>query len=234
MTQAPSGQRVNTDSCVFGAVIGADFSDGHQPKKIIDIGTGTGVLALMLAVRFPDSIITGVEPEVSIAAVARQNFEASLWRDRLSVKTLRAQDLDPKELGRFDFVICNPPYFQNSMLSIDRQRAVARHNSDLSPDELYASMTRMMVEDGQAWLSFPHDSTALWMDRGLSAGLHPTHEIIVKDHPEAKPHMSIVGWSHTRPQTVKDEIIYYRSESKGNMSPWMLDFRRRWYPARFN
>lgn len=234
MTQAPSGQRVNTDSCVFGAVIGPDYLTGNQPKSIIDIGTGTGVLALMLAVRFPDCKITGVEPETSIAAVATQNFEASPWRDRLVVKSLRAQDLDPKELGLFDFVICNPPYFQNSMLSTDRQRAVARHNSDLSPDELYASMTRMMTEGGQAWLSFPHDSTDLWMDSGRRAGLNPTHEIIVKDHPDAKPHMSIVGWSRTRPESVINEIIFYRSEAKGGMSQWMLDFRTKWYPVRFN
>lgn len=234
MTQAPSGQRVNTDSCVFGDVIGPDYLKGRQPKKIIDIGTGTGVLALMLAHRFHASQILGVEPEESIATVAAKNFAESPWADRLSVIGTRAQELSPGGLGLFDFVICNPPYFQNSMLSNDRQRAVARHNSDLSPDELYGAMARMMTEDGEAWLSFPQDSTALWMDSGLRAGLYPTHEIIVKDHPEARPHMSIVGWSRRQRISIVASSIHYRLEGKGEMSPWMSEFRRRWYPARFN
>lgn len=234
MTQAPSGQRVNTDSCVFGAVIGPDYLHGRQPKKIIDIGTGTGVLVMMLAHRFPDAHILGVEPEASIATVAAKNFAESPWPDRLSVIGTRAQELSPTDLGLFDFVICNPPYFQNSMLSNDPQRAVARHNSDLSPDELYGAMTRLMTEEGEAWLSFPADSTALWLDSGLRAGLYPTHEIIVKDHPEAKPHMSIVGWRRTPKAAVVPSSIHYRREPKGDMSPWMSEFRRQWYPARFN
>jgi tRNA1Val (adenine37-N6)-methyltransferase len=234
MSQAPSGQRVNTDSCVFGAVIGSAELTATPPKKMIDIGTGTGVLALMLALRFPESTITGIEPEASIAEVARKNFEASLWKDRLDVLCLRAQDLDPGRHGLFDFVLCNPPYFQNSMLSNDRLRAVARHNSDLSPEELYLAMTRVMTPDGSAWLSFPEDSTGLWMERGLQSGLHPTHQIIVKDHPEAKPHMSIVGWSRTKPAGIATETIHYRAAPRGDMSPWMRDFRRQWYPARYN
>jgi tRNA1Val (adenine37-N6)-methyltransferase len=230
MIQAPSGQRVNTDSCVFGALIGQDA----QPARILDIGTGTGVLALMLAVRFPQSQITAVEPEASIAEVAHQNFTTSPWSDRITTLLARAQELDPAIHGTFDFVICNPPYFQNSMTSGDRLRMIARHNMDLSPGELYQAMHRMMSSGASAWLSCPEDSTSLWVDQGIAAGLHETHHIIVKDHPEAKPHVTVVGWSKSKPDSVIHNSIHYRAEHKGGLSEWMRSFREEWYPAKYN
>lgn len=230
MLQAPSGQRVNTDSCVFGAVIGPSAS----PSRILDIGTGTGVLALMLAARFPNARITAVEPETSIAQVAKENFLGSPWRNRIEIVVSRAQDLDPAILGSFDFVLCNPPYFQNSMTSDNRLRMVARHNTDLSPAELYDSMKRMVSDEGSVWLSFPEDSNDLWLKHGVESGLHQTHQITVKDHPDAKPHMTVAGWSRAEQESVAEEMIYYRDHHKGNASPWMRKFRDEWYPARFN
>ena len=230
MRQAVSGQRVNTDSCVVGALIGP----GVKPRRALDIGSGTGVLTLMLAVREPDVHITAVEPEPEIAYVARQNFAECPWSERIDLLTLRAQDLDPKTHGSFDFVLCNPPYFQNSMISDDRLRMVARHNTDLSPDELYQSMNRVMAEDGSAWVSFPGDSVDLWMESGRNAGLHPIQVTAVKDHPDAIPHMVVVGWSRHVPEATSEETVYYRDSHKGNMSAWMKSFRDDWYPARYN
>jgi tRNA1Val (adenine37-N6)-methyltransferase len=230
MRQAPSGQRINTDSCVFGALIGR----GIIPKRALDIGSGTGVLTLMLAARHSDVLITAVEPELEIADVARLNFSSTPWAQRIKLLTLRAQDLDPEIHGRFDFVFCNPPYFQNSMISDNRLRMVARHNTTLSPDELYESMIRMMSGDGSAWLSFPGDDTKLWMKSGNDAGLHPTNIITVKDHPDATAHMIIVGWSHQISNAVTEETVFYRESRSGQMSSWMRQFRETWYPARYN
>ena len=230
MGQASSGQRVNTDSCVFGALIGP----GIKPRRALDIGSGTGVLTLMLAVREPDAQITAVEPELDIADVARKNFAASPWSDRINLLTLRAQDLDPEVHGTYDFVLCNPPYFQNSMISDDRLRMVARHNTDLSPDELYQSMNRVMAEGGSAWVSFPGDSADVWMESGRNAGLHPIQVTTVKDHPNAAPHMVVVGWSRHVPDQIAEGTVYYRDSHKGHMSAWMKSFRDDWYPARYN
>jgi tRNA1Val (adenine37-N6)-methyltransferase len=230
MRQAPSGQRVNTDSCVFGALIGRDA----RPERALDIGSGTGVLSLMLASRDSNVLITAVEPELEIAEVAKQNFAASPWHERIDLLTLRAQDLNPDIHGQFDFVFCNPPYFQNSMISDDRLRTVARHNTSLSPGGLYQSMTPMMSDNGTAWVSFPGDSTRLWMEPGRGAGLHPLRCITVKDHPDATAHMIVVGWSKQRPEAIAEETVCYRESRNGKMSPWMIAFREEWYPARYN
>ena len=230
MRQAPSGQRVNTDSCVFGAVIGPEAA----PRKIVDIGSGTGVLSLMFAARFPGAEITAVEPEEAIAAVARQNFADSPWASRIALKTLRAQDLAPDEHGLFDFVVCNPPYFQNSMTGDDRLRATARHNTDLSPHEIYQSMHRMLTGDGSAWLSFAIDSADQWEREGFVAGLFATHKILVKDHPDARAHITIMGWAKNAPLHVVEDVIHYRESHQGRASAWMRAFRDEWFPERFN
>lgn len=230
MRQASSGQRVNTDSCVFGALIGP----GAKPRRVLDIGSGTGVLTLMLANRDPEALITALEPESLIADVARENFATSPWRERIDLLTIRAQDLDPEIHGTFDFVLCNPPYFQNSMISDDRLRMVARHNTDLSPDELYQSMGRVMTDDGSAWVSFPGDSMDLWMKSGRAAGFHARHMITVKDHPDASPHMVVVGWQRPEAERLQEDVVHYRIAHKGSMSDWMKAFRDDWYPARYN
>lgn len=230
MHQAPSGQRVNTDSCVFGALISPSVS----PVKILDIGSGTGLLALMMAIRFPDARITAVEPEVVIAKVAQANFVESKWRDRIELMQIRAQDLNASQHGTHDFVFCNPPYFLGSTLSSDRLRAVARHTVDLLPAEIYDAMSRMMTDQGSAWLSFPEDRTDVWLKHGVASGLYQTHCITVRDNPEARPHMIIAGWSKSKPTAIVTETINYRTERQGDQSPWMKAFRDQWFPSKYN
>lgn len=230
MHQAPSGQRVNTDSCVFGALI----NPGADPVKILDIGSGTGLLSLMMAIRFPAARITAIEPEVIIADVARINFAESKWQERIELKQLRAQDLNSAQHGTYDFVFCNPPYFLSSTLSADRLRAVARHTVDLLPAEIYSAMSRMMTDDGTAWLSFPEDRTEHWLKHGVTSGLYQTHHITVQDNPEARPHMTIAGWSKAKPASIQTDNICYRSERQGEQSPWMKAFRDQWFPAKYN
>ncbi|MCX6126498.1 MAG: methyltransferase, partial [Proteobacteria bacterium] len=134
MRQAASGQRLNTDSCVFGGIVGL----GLHPKRIIDIGTGTGIVALMLAARYPGVEILAVEPEVEIATIAVDNFKRSPWTEQLNVLTSRAQDLHESKCGQFDFITLNPPYFLHGTQSPDYLRAVARHAFSLGPADIFS------------------------------------------------------------------------------------------------
>ena len=231
MLQASVGQRINTDSCVFAALVG---DESRPPRRILDIGAGTGVVTLMLSLRFPAATLTAVEPESSIAAVARTNFSQVAWRDRFALLEDRIQDLDAEQCGVYDLVLCNPPYFQNGMLSADRITAMARHNADLSINEIYQAMLRLMADGGSAWLSFPADDADLWLSEGRVLGLHPTEYILVSDHANCKPHIVVVGWSRLQPTIMKERALHYRTSLQGPLSPWMQEFRKRWFPARFN
>jgi tRNA1Val (adenine37-N6)-methyltransferase len=231
MLQSAVGQRVNTDSCVFAELIG---SGDLEPKQILDIGTGTGVVALMLAHRFKDAKITAVEPINSVADVAQKNFSQDIWINRIDLLRTRIQDAIFSNNEQFDLVLCNPPYFQNSTLSSDHATEVARHNSDLSPKKIFDEMYRYMTPNGSAWISFPEESSELWLSEGKAHELHLTHHFILSEHPEAKPHMAVVGWSRTKPASVVTFVHYYRVAQQGALSPWMKSFRKKWFPAKYN
>jgi tRNA1Val (adenine37-N6)-methyltransferase len=231
MEQSPFGQRVNTDSCAFGALIGLD----EQPKRVLDIGCGTGVLTLMMAQRFTSAFIVGLEPELDIAAIAERNAAQSSWHERIEIRRGRIQDMFLDDHERFDFVICNPPYFLNSMNSQDASTAAARHNTSLDPHELYQSMARLVTDDGTCWISFPADNERFWQAEGIRVGLKLIFRAIVADHPNTKPHMTVVGWSKKAPETnIPERKIYYRDSHQGQQSEWMRSFRDGWYPAKYN
>jgi len=231
LLQASVGQRINTDSCVFAELV---CSASGLPQRILDIGAGTGVVTMMLAHHFQNATITAIEPNASVADVAHKNFDQNLWCRRITLQRARIQDLVGTHEGQFDLVVCNPPYFQNSMPSFDRATEVARHNSDLSPAEIYEGMRQNMTLSGSAWLSFPDESTDLWVNFGKAAGLHLTHHVILSEHPTAKPHIAVAGWSRTKPADVATSKFFYRIAPQGALSPWMKDLRRKWFPAKFN
>ncbi len=135
---------------------------------------------------------------------------------------------------QFDIVLCNPPYFQNSTLSADHATEVARHNSDLSPKETFDEICNNMTPKGYAWISFPEESSELWLSEGKAHELHITHHFILSEHPDAKPHMAVVGWSRTKPSSVVTFVHYYRVAPQGALSPWMKSFRKKWFPAKYN
>lgn len=231
LLQASAGQRINTDSCVFAELICAA---GITPQRILDIGAGTGVVTTMLAHHFQNARVTAVEPESSIADVAHKNFAQDIWLGRITLQQARIQDLAGEAGEQFDLVLCNPPYFQNSTPSFDRATEVARHNSDLSPSDIYAGMRRNMTLSGSAWLSFPEESADLWFNEGRKQGLHLTHHFILSEHPTAKPHISVAGWSKAKPPEVITSKFIYRIAPQGALSPWMKVLRRKWFPAKFN
>lgn len=231
MLQSAVGQRVNTDSCVFAELVG---SENFKPQRILDIGAGTGVVSLMLAHRFKDAKITAVEPIQSVADIAQKNFAQDVWLNRIDLLRVRIQDAFFQETEPFDLVLCNPPFFQNSTLSFERATEVARHNSDLSPKEIFGCMCKNMTPSGSAWLSFPQEWSELWLSEGEAHELHLTHQYILSEHPKANPHIAVVGWSRTKPKSVVTFTHYYRMAPQGALSPWMKSFRKKWFPAKYN
>jgi tRNA1Val (adenine37-N6)-methyltransferase len=218
-------------SCVFAELV---CTAGILPQRILDIGAGTGVVTLMLAHHFQNASATAVEPDSSVADVAHKNFDQNIWLHRITLQRARIQDFVGTQEEKFDLVVCNPPYFQNSMPSFNRATEIARHNSDLSPSEIYEGMLRNMTRSGSAWLSFPEESASLWLNSGKERGLHLTHHFILSEHPTAKPHIAVAGWSRTMPTDVINAKFFYRIAPQGALSPWMKDLRRKWFPAKFN
>ena len=130
--QQHCAMKVGTDGVLLGA-----WADGGQ--RILDIGTGTGLIALMMAQRFPAAEVTAVEIDEQAAMQACENVAASPFADRVNVihdDILRYADACAE--GCFDAIVCNPPFFVNSLKNPDSKRALARHNDNLSFCQLFS------------------------------------------------------------------------------------------------
>ena len=140
--------KVGTDGVLLGA-----WADCDGAKQILDIGTGTGVIALMLAQRNIEAEIQAVEIDEIATKRARSNFDMSPWSERLDVECCAVQEFIPSE--KFDLIISNPPYFVDSLLSPDAKRSTARHTHDLSFEELDKAVCRLLADDGRFALILP-------------------------------------------------------------------------------
>lgn len=140
--------KVGTDAVLLGAWVALRATD----RRVLDIGTGTGVIALMLAQR-SEARITAIDIDPACAEQASENFAASPWADRLEVRCQPVQQYDPDE--RFDLVVSNPPYFVDSLRSPDEGRNTARHTVDLTFDELAAAVLRLLSPGGRFALVLP-------------------------------------------------------------------------------
>ncbi len=120
--QADCAQKVSTDACLLGAA--ADLAGA---TRMLDLGTGTGLLALMAAQRAPAATIEAIEIDPAAAAQAAANAAASPWASRIQVWPLSLAAYADTRPGLFSHIICNPPFFRRSLASPDAARATARH-----------------------------------------------------------------------------------------------------------
>ena len=145
--------KVCTDSCILGA-----YAEVTNAQTILDIGTGTGLLALMAAQRTGASI-TAIEIDKQTAKQAWENINNSPWAERIQVKpvSLQAFALDNQE--KYDIMLCNPPFYQQSYKSSDEARNVAMHSEELSFTEILQFSASFLNTTGLLYLLLPpHES----------------------------------------------------------------------------
>lgn len=147
-----SAMKIGTDGVLLGAWAFDGYSaiDAQRKLRILDVGCGTGVLALMMAQRFEHSMITGVEIDPAACEEACANFNNSYWKHRLNARCCDFKDfVSDSETGCFDLIICNPPFFTNGALSPDESRRVARHEGALSLERLIAASASLLSDNGR-------------------------------------------------------------------------------------
>jgi len=152
VAQDRCAMKIGMDACVFGSW----FKAGNH---ILDVGTGTGILSLMAAQRFPDALITAVEIDVAAFSQASENFRHSPWSSRL--KTIHTSFLNVEENAHFDHIISNPPYFNNAIKSQQEQRDLARHDESLSIEGLIVKAKSLLKSNGKLSVIFPSDDKRL-------------------------------------------------------------------------
>lgn len=151
--QEKCAMKVCTDACIFGAYISSEEKDKNNDKtNILDIGTGTGLLSLMIAQKVKGSI-DAVEIDQNAFEQARENFRNSLWASRLSVFNA---DITQFEFSRkYDIIVSNPPFFKDSLRSNNEQKNTAKHISSLSYSALASIVYLHLADTGRFYILLP-------------------------------------------------------------------------------
>ncbi len=193
------GLKVNSDACLLGAI-----AETKNPKHCLDIGTGTGVIALFLAQRYPESLVTAIEIEQSVYLQAKENIEKSKFSGR--IKTVHADALQYVYEQKFDLIVCNPPYFKNHLEKTDSEKNRAIHNKTLDALSLIKCIQEVLNQEGEFWLIYPPQEAEDFKKMALENHLYALKEIKIYNKPE-KHYRSIFCYKKTEDYTMLEEKV---------------------------
>jgi len=146
--QSGCAMKINTDGVLIGAI-----ADHTNPKNILDIGTGTGVIALMMAQRFPDALVEAVEIDKQAAETAARNFQLSVFSGRLTISHTAIEQFNHSE--QFDLIVSNPPFFVNDLKNEEFRKGIARHADEDFFSMLIKKTSFLLADEGMIWLILP-------------------------------------------------------------------------------
>jgi tRNA1Val (adenine37-N6)-methyltransferase len=203
--QTGCAMKINTDGVLLGALAVA-----NQPKTILDIGTGTGVIALMLAQRFTDAQIDAVEIDETAAETAKRNFEGSPFASRLSLYADSFEGyLNEHPDRKYDLIVSNPPFYINSLESPGAKKSLAKHTDQQFFETLIGSVAKQLTANGSFWLILPLDTAQLVKDVSLKHGLHTQKVIHVLSYPDSAPHREILVLTLSEEPKADEQFIIY-------------------------
>jgi len=197
--QGRAPMKVGTDGVLLGAWAGTT-----APEKILDIGTGTGLIALMLAQRFPEASITAIEPNEDALSDARLNFENSPFSERLNLIHSNLEHFRTEI--EFDLIVSNPPFFTNSLISENKGRTEARHNLSLSSEAL-AKATELLSEDGKMSVIYPTETYQSFNQSMQSIGFKVERKTEVKPTQEKGFHRVLAEFGRDANQRDEAELV---------------------------
>ena len=196
VNQQYCAMKVCTDACVFGAYAATHLKNRHDPANhILDIGSGTGLLALMVAQKTIGTI-DAVEIDEAAFAQAKENFNQSPWATRLHI--FNADVTSFYNSKKYDCIICNPPFFEGDLKSADNKKNAAKHDTALTLEQLLAAIKNLLAPQGSFAVLLPWQRVDFFIKLATSAGYFLTEQVSLQ-HTEAHPYFrGILIFSHNQ------------------------------------
>ena len=191
INQGKCAFKVGTDGVLLGAC-----ADVTGKKKILDIGTGTGLIALMLAQKC-DAEIVALEPDFDSFIQAAENIAHCKWHSRIKIEKCLLQDYYPDNAG-FDLIVTNPPYFIDSLKNPDPARSATRHTVTLTHSDILTGACRLLEEDGLLQLILPYDEGSIFIAEAQGYGFYCNSILKVKSTPKSEIRRLILGFSRKK------------------------------------
>jgi len=205
ITDDRSAMKVGTDAVILGS-----WLSENNYSRILDIGCGSGIIALMMAQRFENAQIVGVDIDEGSIKDAQFNIADSPWNNRLKIIQSDISLFVTNQ--KFDLIISNPPFFTGSKLPPLVGRAAARHDEKLSLDSLLLSVSRLMKAEAVFALVFPFDRSDLLFDKAAEYGLYPQRILHSRNKPDAQIKRIFVEFKIMKNSGVEVEVLDIRNK----------------------
>jgi tRNA1Val (adenine37-N6)-methyltransferase len=212
--------KVGTDGVLIGA-----WADCSEATSILDIGTGSGLIALMLAQRQPNSLIYALDIEENAFRQAKVNFENSIFTSRLYAVHSDIKNYNPNQ--KFDLIVSNPPYFADSLKSPDKNRNAARHNDSLAPEMLVAKSAALMQQHSRLAVIIPTANCEHFHSKALASNLYLHRKTRVYSLPHKPPKRILLEYTNYPIEYREDELLI--ETSPGHPSPDFVNLIREFY-----
>jgi len=207
--QDKCAMKVGTDGVLLGAWVEVD-----EARKILDIGTGTGLIAIMLAQRTKFAAeIDAVEIDQNAFDQAEFNVFNCTWNRKIALHHIAFQDFAEQTLRRYDLIVSNPPYFSNSLKSATLEKNLARHNDSLPFKDLITSAAKIMRDDGRFCVILPAESATDFIKLAEKSGMFCNIKTLVKPNPQKAPKRVLLEFSRTKMQ-LSDTVLTIESHKR--------------------
>ena len=241
--------KVGTDGVLLGA-----WAQGG--RRILDIGSGTGLISLMMAQRFPEAEVVGIDMDVDACGQARENVMASPFRDRVEIECCRLQDFGGagvsktaealetaeaseaagasgtaeglKAAGVFDAIVSNPPFFVDSLKNPDSKRTMARHTDSLPFRDLFAGVKRLLSDEGVFSAIVPVEVVEQFVAESCMLGFYLIRKCGVKTVERKQPKRFILSFAKHRISPY-EEHVETMMDSQGKRSEWYRKITEEFY-----
>lgn len=223
INQQGCAMKINTDGVLLGVLVQAE-----SPVRILDIGTGTGVIAMMLAQRFPQACVDAVEIDQDAFHAACANFQNSKFHARIKGFLGSFEELEYSE--KYDVIISNPPFYTNSLHNPDARKKLARHTDFDFFYKLLAFSAERLSLTGQLNLILPVELAEYVISEGLILGFHLVKKVEIKSFVDTEVIRNIITLSKVKQDQIAEEFIIYESKSvysqayKELLKPFFLAF----------
>lgn len=210
--QEQSAMKIGTDSVLLGCLC-----EVENVSSLLDIGSGTGILALMLAQRC-NANIDAVEMDELAAQEAAQNFGNSPWADRLTLYHTSIQQFAEKNSKQYDLIISNPPYYKakdHSKIE-DEQRSRARHDQGLSFEELISCVLKFLAPTGSFWLIIPVYEATVFKELAKDK-LHLLKQVNLIPKPSKPANRVVMQFAQNPKQLLEEDLVIYEQDNRPSL-----------------
>jgi len=223
LCQDVSAMKVGSDGILLGA-----WARKENAERILDIGSGCGLIALMAAQLHQQAKITGIEIDQGTAAEAASNAAKSPFADRLQIICSAIQDFAEDHQSQYDLIISNPPFFSGGTLSHSASRDAVRHTTKLSHGDLLASVRSLLSPSGRFDVILPVLEGMRFIEHAITYGFHPVRKTIVYGKEGGRRERILLSLAAQAPKKVVETQLALRTAG-GHRSPGFQELTAEFY-----